>query len=277
MKLSKTIVCDSSDDDVNYNVPHISRKEISDILGMKPIMLKSYRTAFVHKSMLQHLKGKKNVMDYMLESNERLELLGDSVLGLIITDILYTKFPNKDEGFLTRMKTKIVRREGCAMFARKLGLGKHIFTKNKIHKNSDKILEDTFEAFVGAIYLDLGYEFVWNFIHRLVNKYINFKLLVIDTNYKDILLRCCQKKGYPYPKYLEACSNGNNINKNYFEIIAEVAAETPKTGRTKIIRAQGSGHNKKSAEQSASYNLLLELDAMFNYKLLQEFMFRDSQ
>lgn len=266
---------------IDLSRPHITRGEITSILGMKPIRLEVYRRAFVHKSVNQHVKNSDSatIMEYMLEPNERLELLGDSVLGLIVTDILYTKYTKKDEGFLTRMKTKIVRREGCALFARKLGLGKYIFTSNKININrdSDKILEDTFEAFVGAIYKDLGYEFVWNFINRLVDDYINFDSLLIDTNYKDILLRCTQNKGYSLPKYME-CSKSGPAHECKFEVSVEIEIiSDDNNNKKKKILEKGKGKNKKSAEQSAAYNLLLELDSMFKYKLLQQFMFRDTE
>ena len=115
--------------------------------------------------------------------------MGDSVLGLVVINYLFNKFPNKAEGFLTRTKIKIVRREGCALFARKLNLGKYILSgdKIKLDKNSDRILEDTFEAFLGALFKDLGFKFAEAFIVRLIEKYIDFNTILIDTNYKDIL------------------------------------------------------------------------------------------
>ena len=156
---SDSLNSSNSNSSIDLYTPHASRRDITELLdGMRPKNLNHYLRAFVHKSISRNIKNApkgSKVLKYMLQSNETLEFLGDSVLGKIVSVYLFHKFPDKAEGFLTRTKTKIVRREGCAMFARHLGLHKYILTSDhiRINKSSDKILEDTFEAFVGAIYL----------------------------------------------------------------------------------------------------------------------------
>lgn len=256
----------NSNNSIDLSNPHVTRNEISSILGMRPKNLDHYRRAFVHKSINRNIrKAKKTknqkVLDYMLESNERLELLGDSVLGLIVTNYLFDKFPDKAEGFLTRTKTKIIRREGCALFARHLNLGEFILTSDhvKINKQSDKILEDTFEAFVGAVYKDLGFKFATVFITRLIEKCIDFDSILIDNNYKDVLLRYSQSKGYPLSVYEEIAKEGPSHSCK-FTMSVKLTIKEDNGRNTHFISALGTEKSKKQAEQSAAKNLLDKLD-----------------
>jgi ribonuclease-3 len=239
---------------LDVTTPHVSRKEIQDLLGMRPKNLDHYLRAFVHKSVNRNVKEAKNqkVLEYMTESYERLEFLGDSVLGLIVTNFLFKKFPHKAEGFLTRTKTKIVRREGCALFARHIGLGKYILTSDriKIDKGSDKILEDTFEAFVGAIFNDLGFKHANEFILRLIEECIDFDAILADNNYKDVLLRYSQSKGYPNPVYAEIAKEGQAHN-CMFTMSAKLI-----TGDNTFLVTKGKAKSKKQAEQEAAKLLL---------------------
>ena len=250
-----------SESSIDLSNPHVTRAEIQKILGMRPKDLNYYRRAFVHKSINRNIKKAKNqkVLEYMTESNERLELLGDSVLGLVVTHYLFNKFPNKAEGFLTRTKTKIVRREGCALFARHLNLGDFILTSDhiKINKQSDKILEDTFEAFVGAIFQDLGFKFATAFITRLVESYIDFDTLLTDNNHKDVLLRYSQSKGYPLPVYEEISKEGPAHRCKFTMCVKLIITDD---GNTYSIKSTGVEKSKKYAEQVAAKNLLAKLD-----------------
>lgn len=252
---------DNSDSSsIDLSNPHINRKEISKLLGMRPKNLDYYRRAFVHKSINRNIKKAKNkrVLEYMTESNERLELLGDSVLGLIVTNYLFDKFPDKAEGFLTRTKTKIVRREGCALFARHIGLGDYILTSDhiKIDKTKDKILEDTFEAFVGAIYKDLGMTFATAFITRLIEECIDFNTILIDNNYKDVLLRYSQSKNYPLPIYEEVAKEGPAHGCRFTMSAKLIIGDDPKD----YLIANGKEKSKKQAEQEAAKMLLSKIN-----------------
>lgn len=256
-----------TDDSLDLTNPHITRGEIQNIIGMKPRNLKYYRRAFVHKSVQRNVKMAKNinVLDYMHESNETMEFLGDSVLNLIVTNYLFRKFPNKNEGSLTRLKTQIVSRTGCAKFARELDLGRYILTSDviKIDTYTDKILEDTFEALVAAIFIDLSFKYATVFIERLIDKYINIDELLIDRNYKDILIRYSQSQGYDLPYYEEIMKNGPTHNCEFTISVSLI------TNNNKIPQiAYGKGKSKKCAEQEAAKKLLNLLDQDEIYKFV---------
>ncbi len=129
-------------------------------------------------------------------SNERLEYLGDAVLGSVIADFLFKKFPYKDEGFLTEIRSRIVSRHNLNLLSRKLGIDKLVQTSRENQTLGSSILGDAFEAFIGAIYLDKGYRFTYNtivqkIIHThldlddLVNKEVNFKSKLIEWAQKE--------------------------------------------------------------------------------------------
>ena len=240
---------------VDLTIPHVNREQIKNLLGMRPNNLYYYKRAFVHKSINRNVKKANNVLEYMTESNERLELLGDSVLGLAVIDYLFDKFKDKAEGFLTRTKTKLVRRECCALFARKISLSSYILTSDYINidKNKDKILEDTFEAFIGAIYKDLGLAHAKAFITRLIEKHIDFSKILIENNYKDVLLRYSQSKGYPLPIYEEVFKEGPAHGCKF------TMSVKLNTG-TKTLIGKGTAKSKKYAEQKAVEILLSNID-----------------
>lgn len=149
-----------------------------------------FKLAFRHRSAAQEVsKGIK-------VSNERLEYLGDAVLGSIIADYLFKKFPLKDEGFLTEMRSKIVSRDQLNKLSIKLGLDKLIETNSDIYHKSKSAMGDAFEAFVGALYLDKGYmpakKIILNRvikvhydIDELVNLQLNFKSKLIEWSQKE--------------------------------------------------------------------------------------------
>lgn len=258
--------------DLDLTVPHVSRMEITNILGgMKPQNLKYYRRAFVHKSVKRNIKrykDTKKIQEYMFESNETLEFVGDSVLNLIVTEYLFNRFPQKDEGSLTRLKIKIVCREGCAHFARKLDLGRYILTTDfiKINTYADKILEDTFEAFIAAIYLDLGFKYAKAFVIKLIENHINFEDLLEDRNYKDILLRFSQSEGYQLPQYDEVTKKGPDHHSEFTMSVSIIKDNIP-------LIAYGKGRSKKNAEQMAAKKIL----GMVDQETLGRFRDRDKK
>jgi len=138
-------------------------KVLKNLLGFVPGNLSLYKMAFRHKSIALILKnGSKN-------NNERLEFLGDAVLGSVVAEVLFKLYPYKDEGFLTEMRSKIVRRANLNQLGRKLGFDELIeFDKKAINITAkhSSLLGDAFESLVGAIYLDKGYDFTKDFITR---------------------------------------------------------------------------------------------------------------
>jgi ribonuclease-3 len=252
--------------------PHVSREEIQSILGgMKPRNLEYYRRALVHRSMQkcvkQSLRDGKTVLDYFKESNERLEFLGDAVFALIVADYIFEKYPTKDEGFLTRMRTKIVRDVNCVRFAKHIEIDKHVLVASNKQKGTtnDKIMEDAFEAFIGALYSDTDFKFCKGFIVKLIEKYVNFEEILEDDNYKDVLMRYTQGKQISLPIYKVIKEEGPP-HKKIFTVCVYFVISDKETEMGK-----GTGCSKKIAEQEAALNTL----KMIEDSDLEEFSSRD--
>jgi ribonuclease III len=239
------------DEEIVLSTPHITREEIIEILGMRPRNLDFYRRALVHKSIQRNVrKCEGKVLPYLKESNERLEYLGDSVLGLIVAHYLFDKYPNKDEGFLTRTKTKLVCGSNCAVFAEALGLGDKILMSRHVIKingqKNKKLLEDAFEAFIGAVYKDLGFKFAQAFVVRLIEKHVDFDKILKDNNYKDMFLRYSQSKGGNLPVY-KIVKEGGPPHQKVFTVVVMLNDNSLGEGKAK---------SKKAAEQLAAKEAL---------------------
>ena len=192
----------------DFSKPHVTREQIQDILKMKVKNISYYQRSLVHKSIYKAVKRytpvpEKPLQDYLSQHNERMEFLGDSVLSLIVANYLYHRYPEKDEGFLTRIKTKLVNGTQLAKMAKNIDLGKHILLSNHVQningRDSQKILEDAFEAFLAAIFKDLGFDAVNSFIIDKIDT-LDFDEILIEDNYKDTLLKYVQhnfKKSTP--------------------------------------------------------------------------------
>lgn len=221
-----------------------------------------YQKAFIHKSYC-HMKdyeeydNNNNSLELQNESYEKIEFLGDSILGYIISDYIfrrYTLIYNQNEGFLTKMKNRLVNGETLAYIANKLNFNKYLVISNHIDINHDgrnnkNILEDSLEAFIGALYLDTNdLNLVKEFVIYIYEKYIDFTDIIINnTNYKDQLLRYFQNNFKCYPKYeLEEKENGYickvYLNDNIIEM--------------------GYGGTKKKAEQESSKNALIHFGVL---------------
>tara|TARA_B110000483_G_scaffold27264_2_gene32916 strand:+ start:722 stop:1414 length:693 start_codon:yes stop_codon:yes gene_type:complete len=178
----------------------VSKEQIEQLIDTKIKDLSLYQRAFTHKSALKEY-------EQFTESFETLEFMGDSVLGFIITKFLFDRHEEKQEGFLTKARTKLVRSETLADIALKLGLNDIVIMDEKGMRNSwnnnPKILEDVFEALVGAIYMDLGLLHAKQFVLRIYQdpKYIDLNSIMIDDNFKDKLMRYCQVNNLPLPEY----------------------------------------------------------------------------
>ena len=147
-----------------------------------------YTLALLHKSASRYTKSG-TVLNY-----ERLEFLGDAVLGAIVAELLYKFFPKKDEGFLTRVRSKVVSRESLNELAINIGLDKAVVAKSDISRNKH-IYGDVFEAFIGAMFLDQGFVNTKRFIEKFIfPNFFDIKdLVTIDTNYKSRLIEWGQK------------------------------------------------------------------------------------
>ncbi len=164
-------------------------RSIKNIFGFRAGNLHLYKLAFRHKSANKDVNGIKI-------NNERLEYLGDAILGSIIADYLFKKFPYKDEGFLTETRSKIVCRSNLDKLSRKLGIDRLIESSADTKNAAKSMRGDAFEAFIGALFLDKGYDYTKKIIiKRIVNIHIDIDALVLlDTNFKSKLIEWAQKE-----------------------------------------------------------------------------------
>jgi len=185
------------------------------------------------------------------DSYERLEFLGDAVLDLIITEIIYQKYPDENEGFLTKLRAKLVKGDALAQYARQLNLGDLLVLGERARGQgiefSKSVLADVFEALVGAVYIDKGYNVVYHFVGNVVRQNIDFNS-VIDTldNHKSMLLEYAQANKMAIPEYKVVSEEGPGHDKT-FEI--KVIVDNVEMGR-------GRGKSKKEAEQLAAKEAL---------------------
>lgn len=204
-------------------------------LGFIPRSKGLYSLALLHKSASKYTKSG-TVLNY-----ERLEFLGDAILGAIIAEILYKFFPKQDEGELTRLRSKIVSRESLNEIAIRIGFDKEVIAKSDISKNKH-IYGDVFEAFIGAIYLDRGYEKAKRFVEDYIfPHYVNLQELVhIDKNYKSRLIEWGQK-------------NKVELTINTVESHTEKRSKFISTiSINEKVMGKGTGSSKKEAEQHSA-------------------------
>ena len=212
------------------------------VVGESGVNLPIYLTALTHRSVV-HDPATASI----IESNQRLEFLGDSVLDLLISEYLFKSFPESAEGELSSNRAKIVNRKSLAGFARTIGLGEHLLIgesadEQKI-RNSESALADAFESLIGALYLDKGIKEASEFISRNIIEHVDFITIVAaEHNYKSRLIEFTQSNHLPPPVYA---------------VITEAGAEHEKTftiGVTCTDRFLGKGtaQRKKDAEQLAA-------------------------
>ena len=208
------------------------------ILGFYPRKIAVYREALIHRS-LNHYRPQEQKKD-----NERLEYLGDAVIEAVVSDILYHHFPNKKEGFLTSVRSKIVQRSTLNRIAKETGLVELIQSTHINHTHNSFISGNAFEALVGAIYLDRGYAHCYRFFERcIMGKHVDVdKVAKEDDNFKSKLIEWSQKTQY----------------KVVFELVAEntIGTNSP-TFRSRVCiegveAGIGFGYSKKESQQLAA-------------------------
>ncbi len=163
---------------------------VKNLLGFFPSNIHLYKVALSHKSAPHFWLKKQHV------NNERLEYLGDAILSAVVADYLYKKFPYQNEGFLTEMRSRIVSRNRFNKLSLKMGLNKLIFQGDGNYSTSKSIYGDTFEALIGAIYLDKGYMFTRKvIIRRIIDVHLDVdEIERTDTNYKSRILEYAQRE-----------------------------------------------------------------------------------
>ncbi|NOR87101.1 MAG: ribonuclease III [Bacteroidales bacterium] len=213
---------------------------IKNIFGFFPGNIFLYKLAFRHRS------AAKKVADGTKMSNERLEYLGDAILGAVVADYLFKIFPLKDEGFLTDMRSKIVSRASLNKLSQKMGIDKLIKVENDSNKHFRSINGDAFEAVVGAIFLDKGYQFSYHIlINRVVAVHYDMDALQrTEMNHKSTLLEYCQKNKLEL-EYKVVKEVGNGYRKQ-FEI--EVVIDGKSLAKSQDFSIKGA--EKLAAEKA---------------------------
>lgn len=217
---------------------------IKELIGKKPSNIELYKLSVLHKSIST------TIISGTKESNERLEYLGDAILNMIIGEYLFNKYPFKNEGFLTQVRSRIVSREHMNMLAKKMKIQNFVsIIDNEKNFQNTHIYGNTLEALIAAVYIDKGYNFCRKFvITKIVMPHVDTTQVIINNNHKGTLMQWVQKQStkidfqiveYPY----------DHTTKKFKSIITLNNEEI----------STGWGHTKKKAEQESSENACKKL------------------
>jgi ribonuclease III len=211
---------------------------LKKILGFKPGNLKLYEIAFIHRSATFTMPDGKKV------NNERLEYLGDAVLDAILSDYLFEKFPDATEGFMTKIRSRIVNRDILNQLAISMGIHNILISNISSVQPTKNLYGDALEALIGSVFLDKGFRKTKKlFIRNVLNKYLDLEVIVkTDTDYKSLVFEWVQKhKSNLIFTYNEEYDF--NRKKSVFSTILIIDKEE---------MGKGHGSSKKEAEQEAS-------------------------
>ena len=225
-----------------YNITH---EDLYDILGFHIRDIEKYRPVFTHRSMIES----------QIDSYERLEFLGDSIVNFSATNFLHRNFPDVSEGDLTKMRSRMVNTKCLSLIGRKLNLDKYISITAK-NKETDetgnrfinnRIIEDMFEALIGALFLDLGFVVAESFYMQMFRRHVPQYIINEDYNFKDQLMRWAQSRAMNHPVYEMISDDSTQVNCRRFEMVAIILGNKMK---------RGFGGTKKEASQDAAKNTL---------------------
>src|SRR5690606_37054576 len=209
-------------------------RQLEHLLGFTPRRLAYYQLALMHRSKIEELA----------QNNERLEFLGDAMLGAIVAEYLFKKYPTQPEGYLTEMRSRIVRRETLNNVAMRMGLHKLVqYNKNDRGLSRSHIFGNALEALIGAVYLDQGFEKTRSFIlNQVIKPYVDIATIEsTDTNFKNQLLSWAQKNNYH--RSFDLQEEKVESNRRLFTVGILIDGE---------LIASGSGFSKKDAVQVAA-------------------------
>ena len=286
---NKTKVVESSEMPFNPKNILLNEEDLLELFnnnGLKGIKFHNinlYRNALVHKSYCTmknadfntgNIKCPPDCIPLQEMSYERLEFLGDSILGMIVASYLFERFPDQNEGFLSKIRTKIVNGKMLGFLSDKIGFPKFAIISKQVEESNGrsnfKIMEDIFEAFIGAIYIDFqtqndsitlpanmtitplsgtGYYIVEQWIIYIIENYIDFSELIRKkNNYKDMLVSYMQHHLQDLPKYFEV----NVVTKENIKIFTYCIKDHHNT-----VIATSTGNSKKEAENNVSKEALI--------------------
>ena len=214
---------------------------VDDMFGFIPHNIELYKLALIHKSASIVLADGQHI------NNERLEFLGDAVLECVSSDYLFIEYPDKNEGFLTKLRSKMVSRQMLNEVAKRIGMDQYVITHSSNNLSQKHIYGDAFEAMMGAIYLDQGYDFVNRLlINKIFVDYIKVdQLTQAETDFKSRLIEWCQKNHHTI--HFDTANDKHYSSAHPF-FYSKVIIDNIEMG-------YGAGESKKEAEQRAAYSV----------------------
>jgi ribonuclease-3 len=222
------------------------RSQLKKILDFRPGNISMYEVAFIHRSASFNLPEGKRI------NNERLEYLGDAVLDAMLSDFLFEKFPDASEGFLTKIRSRIVNRDVLNNLALSMGLNNLLISNLGSSNSTRNLYGDALEALIGAVFLDKGFKKTKKlFISRVFNKYLDLNQIVqTDSDYKSLVFEWVQKHknglSFSYNEEYDP-----DMKKSVFTVTLFIDHEEISTGQ---------GSSKKEAEQEAASKAWLKLN-----------------
>ena len=228
----------------NFGIDKEYYRFVDDMFGFIPHNIELYKLALIHKSASQSIGGHHI-------NNERLEFLGDAVIESVTSDYLYIEFPDQNEGFMTQLRAKIVSRQSLNDIARKIGLDKYVVYNSSGNFTQKHIHGDAFEAMMGAIYLDQGYEFVNRLlINNIFYKHLSIEALTeSETDFKSRLIEWCQKNRHTVVFRTRSDAHAPHTAPSFYSTVLIDGIEV----------GHGVGDSKKVAEQNAASSLSHEI------------------
>lgn len=229
----------------------LTKEHVAALTELPVNDLALYQLALTHRS---YMRGRSSIRPAPSATNERLEFLGDALLGFLAAEHLYEHYGEQNEGYLTRLRAKLVNGRALARYAERLELGRYIRMSENMAASQGRqnatILADAFEALIGAVYLDHGLAAARRFVRHTVLGEIDLEVLAArDENFKSLLLEYVQADGNAQPEYRIVHEEGPSHDKTF---TAEVVLEGEPLGR-------GTAGSKKKAEQEAAAQALTRL------------------
>jgi dsRNA-specific ribonuclease len=279
---------------LNENNIYITKEYIENILKKYKINhkvknLNNFQIAFTHPSYIirdlkndrivkiikekniQPISNRNKAIPMQQHSYQRLEFLGDSIIHTILAEYLFKRYDDKDEGFMTRLRTKIENGEILSKLAKKLEFNKYALIARNIEQingrdKNDSIFEDCFEAFIGALHLESNYELCKKFIVELIENEVDIaQILYKENNFKDLLLQYHHKMKWEDPEYgLEEIIGPDENGKKIFKMYVKGYKTNNKNEYIWTKVSIGSGSSKKKGEQEAAHNALIFYDAIID-------------
>ena len=225
----------------NFGENRLYYRIIDDMFGFIPHNIELYKLALIHKSASLILEDGRAI------NNERLEFLGDAVIEAVTSDYLFIEFPDRDEGFMTQLRSRIVSRQSLNELAVHLGLDRQVISNSGAGIVQKHIYGDAFEAMMGAIYLDQGYDFVNRLlINGIYYRYLNLdELIESETDFKSRLIEWSQKNHH---RILFRTDHDQGYSSAHPVFRCTVLVDDIEVGH-------GSGDSKKEAEQQAAFSV----------------------